>query len=70
MSELFQLVMFPDFLYTIDKTSILRQILQGVQSMKLYLSELDRVQDVSKSFKSQYITSIQVNIMLTPCQPI
>ena len=23
MSELFQLVMFPDFLYTIDKTSIL-----------------------------------------------
>ena len=28
--------------------------------MKKYLSELDRVQEVSKTFKSHYVSSIQV----------
>ena len=36
------------------------QILKGIQVMKMYLSELDRVQEVSKTFKSHYVSSIQV----------
>ena len=37
------------------------QILKGIQMMKKYLSELDRVQEVSKTFKSHYVSSIQVS---------
>ena len=39
----------------------LLQILKGIQMMKKYLSELDRVQEVSQTFKSHYVSSIQVS---------
>lgn len=43
-----------------DETDTL--ILKGIQVMKMYLSELDRVQEVSKTFKSHYVSSIQTRL--------
>nr|ADO22643.1 TALE class homeobox transcription factor Pknox [Mnemiopsis leidyi] len=40
------------------------QILKGIQMMKKYLSELDRVQEVSKTFKSHYVSSIQLIVIM------
>lgn len=40
------------------------QMLKGIQVMKTYLGELDRVQEVAKSFKTHYMTSLQVPPLL------